>query len=271
MKKIVLTSLLAMFAVSGVHAANIIDGNPLYMPKAGHFYSETMLGSHTDNVDVVGLGEEFGYGITDRLSVAGMVVLSEDDWFHAAEWDAMGIGLTYRFVDNAHWKWDVMGSYAVGPVWSAGGHKFLHGSFLDKHDTEYDWTVGLRTGYTEGDFTIAGHVMMDYYNTESFNWDHKGFHTLNAGLDAQLVLTDKWNLVAGAEYEKSLNRYNDFLGSWELMFGANYNIDATKYIGAFITKDVQHIHTQALNGVQQDGHWEFQDGFGIGAKFGIDF
>ena len=39
MKKIALTSLLSVFAVSGAYAANTIDGNPLYMPKAGHFYS----------------------------------------------------------------------------------------------------------------------------------------------------------------------------------------------------------------------------------------
>ena len=41
MKKLALTSLLAMFAVSGANAANVIDGNPLYMPEQNHFYSVT--------------------------------------------------------------------------------------------------------------------------------------------------------------------------------------------------------------------------------------
>lgn len=37
MKKLALTSLFAVFAVSGAHAANIIDGNPLYRPDQGRF------------------------------------------------------------------------------------------------------------------------------------------------------------------------------------------------------------------------------------------
>lgn len=41
MKKIALTSLLAMFAVSGANAA--INDNPLYRPMEGKFVSETML------------------------------------------------------------------------------------------------------------------------------------------------------------------------------------------------------------------------------------
>ena len=69
MKKLALTSLLAFFAVSGAHAANIIDGNPLYRPDEGRFYSVTSVGSHTKAVDEVGISEEFGYGITDRLAV----------------------------------------------------------------------------------------------------------------------------------------------------------------------------------------------------------
>ena len=47
MKKLALTSLLAVFAISGAHAANVIDGNPLYMPGQNHFYSVSTLGSHT--------------------------------------------------------------------------------------------------------------------------------------------------------------------------------------------------------------------------------
>ena len=39
MKKLAFTSLLAVLAVSGAHAGNIIDGNPLYRPAEGRFYS----------------------------------------------------------------------------------------------------------------------------------------------------------------------------------------------------------------------------------------
>jgi hypothetical protein len=274
MKKIALTSLIAMFAFAGAHAANVIDGNPLYMPKKGHFYSVSSLETSTSDVDAVALGEEFGFGITDRWAVDVSASISEEDWLKEAQWNTMGLGLTYRFVDSESWKVDAVARYGVGPVWENGHGQFFHGSFLDKDDTVYVWTVGARGGYVGRDFTIAGHIMMDYSNTESFNWDENkwtddevsGLHTLRAGVDAQLLLNKNWNLVSGAEYSKMLDHYNDTLGAWELTFGANYNIDATKYIGAYLTKDVLHVPTAT-----EDGNWEIQDGFGMGVKFGIDF
>ena len=62
---------------------------------------------------------------------------------------------------------DLVGSYEVGPVWD-GHDGFLKGRFLAKEDSIYTWMVGLRGGYTAGDFTIAGHVNMFYLNEESF-------------------------------------------------------------------------------------------------------
>jgi hypothetical protein len=79
------------------------------------------------------------------------------------------------------------------------------------------------------------------------------------------VLNNRWNLVSGAEYTKSLDHYSETPGMWELTFGANYNIDATKYVGAYITKDIVHTKFPA------DGTWEVEDGFGMGVKFGVDF
>ena len=274
MKKIALTSLIAMFAVAGAHAANVIDGNPLYMPKAGHFYSVTALESHTKAADAVALGEEFGYGIMDNWSIEVNTSLAQEDWFNKAEWESLGLATAFRVIDDSNWKLDLLGGYEVGPVLDAHDG-FFKGRFLNKEDTLYAWTAGLRGGYTEGDFTIAGHINMIYENTKSFNWKHEvwapaedefaGLHLLNAGIDAQLVLNNHWNLVAGADYMKLLDHYSETTGSWELTFGANYNIDATKYVGAYITKDVRHEK------VASDGDWQFQDGFGMGVKFGIDF
>ena len=51
MKKLALTSLLAFFAVSGAHAANIIDGNPLYRPGEGRFYSNFAVESHSEAIE----------------------------------------------------------------------------------------------------------------------------------------------------------------------------------------------------------------------------
>ena len=266
MKKIALTSLLAVFAVSGAMAANVIDGNPLYVPKAGHFYSETSLETHTNNVDAVVLAEEFGYGITDRLSVSVATDFDQEDWFETAGWDSVELGLTYRIADYTNWKFDVLGGYGVGPVWDAH-NGFMKGRFLSKGQTNYAWLAGVRGGYTTGDFTIAGHAAMIYDNTESFNWN-KGStstHDLIAGVDGQLVLNSNWNLVAGAEYSTTYEDYSKRRGMWDLTFGANYNFDETKYAGAYITKTIDHTSAVA------DGTWEVEDGFGMGVKFGIDF
>ena len=272
MKKIALTSLIAMFAFAGANAANVIDGNPLYMPKKGHFYSETSLETSTRNVDEVEFGEDFGFGITDRWAVSLSTSITESDWLDTVQWDSVGLGLAYRMADYTNWKADILGGYGVGPVW--GAHNgFLKGRFLNEDDTMYVWTVGARGGYVGQDFTVAGHIMMDYMNSESFNWDESkwtlnevsGLHFLRLGVDAQLLLNNHWNLVSGAEYSKLLDHYSETTGTWELTFGANYNFDATKYIGAYLTKEIDH--TKATS----DGDWEFQDGFGVGVKFGVDF
>ena len=258
MKKLALTSLLAVFAASGAHAANIIDGNPLYRPGEGHFYSVTELGTHSKSVDVVSLGEEFGYGITENMAVVIGATASQMDWFDAMSWDTLSVGVNYRALDMGNWKGDVIAGYSMAPVWGD------HASFMDKDTTLYDWTVGVRAGYVGEGFTIAGHVMFDYIGAESFDWDEEGLHVMRFGIDGQLVLNSSWNLVAGAEYTAWVDEalWDAGIGSWDLMFGANYNIDETKFIGAYIAKEVQHV---------ADGEWEVADGFGLGVKFGIDF
>lgn len=273
MKKLALTSLLAVFAVSGAHAANVIDGNPLYMPKAGHFYSVTALGSSTNHVDIADVTEEFGYGITNKLAISGTTSLIETDWFDEFEWNNLSLTATYRALDMGAYKADLFGGYSAGgvtvPRYGHFGALMTHDShdteWFDKDNTLYTWTVGGRAGYTTGDFTIAGHLAMVYFNEESFNWGDAAAHLLVAGIDTQTVLNNNLSLLVGAEYSTVYEDYSDKLGWWELTFGANYNIDATKYLGVYITKDIAH------NPVSTDGQWEVQDGFGFGAKFGIDF
>ena len=264
MKKLALSSLVAVFAVSAANA-NVIDDNPLYMPKSGHFYSITDVNSSTDHATAVALGEEFGYGITDRFMVNVKTSLSQDDWFDDADWNNMGMGLTLRVIDDAFWKLDAVAEYAVGPVLYDQHKSFLKGSFLNKNHTNYTWTAGVRGGYVAHNFTIAGHVLMDYMNTKSFNWDDydASLHVLRAGIDAQMALTRRWNLVYAAEYSKSMDHYNETRGNWELGFGANFNIDPSKFVGIYLTKDINHEAAQ--------GDWKIEDGFGFGAKFGVDF
>ena len=217
MKKLALTSLLAMFAVSGAHAANVIDGNPLYMPKAGHFYSETALEGHTHVApsDVVTLGEKFGYGITDKFAVEVGTSLMENEEFDDYAWQDLSLKATFRALESNGFVGDVYGGVEVGPnhaVWNdamgiPGGGLYYHNKmgnaagkknfWFDKDLTGYTWTAGVRGGYVSSLFTIAGHAEYGYSNSEMFNWGDKGLHTLAFGLDGQFVIDQNWNLVGG--------------------------------------------------------------------------
>ena len=273
MKKIALTSLLAVFAVSGAHAANVIDGNPLYLPGAGHFYSVTTLGSHSghENLKSWGAGEEFGYGITDKLTVYGYTTVTDMRSFDEWSWDDMELGATYRVLDMGAWKMDLMGGYDIYPVWDN------HSPFLDKDLTEYWWFAGVRGGYVTSHWTVAGHVWFEYENTESFNWNEDegkyGEHYLVLGLDGQYLLDSHWSVLAGVEYSGRLDKtYNGVPGTkvknegwWHGEMGVNYNIDATKFVGAYVSADMDH------KGGKNADEWDVKNGFGFGAKFGIDF
>ena len=261
MKKIVLTSLVAVFAASGANAANVINNNPLYRPVKNQFYSVTSVESHSEDTNVWGLGEEFGYGFTDRLAAIVSTSAAEGDTFEGAEWGDTTITLNYRALDMGNWKADVYGSYGLTPVW--GDHR----PFLDKDDTVYGWAAGVRAGYTTSTFTIAGHVEYNYLNTESFNWNDEGLRGLVAGLDGQLVLCPNWTLTAGVEYTGILSdKYFGGAkvknaGKWTGEFGVNYNINNNMYVGAYVNAEVAHY----------TGDWEVEDGFGFGAKFGAQF
>lgn len=258
MKKIALTSLLAVFAVSGAHAANVINNNPLYRPEAGQFYSVTGLGADSRNTSRVVLEENFGYGLTDRVAANITTSASESDWFDNGAWDHIGVGLNVRAVDMGNWKGDIFGSYNAMSLGTWGDDD----SWFDEDVTAYKWTAGVRAGYATAGWTVAGHVAFDYYNSESFNWDDEGAHMLRFGLDGQLVLNQNWNLIAGVEYNADYDNWSDNVGYWTGKFGANYNFDADKFVGAYITKHMDH------NGA---GNWEVDDGFGFGATFGIQF
>ena len=284
MKKIALTSLLAVVAASAAHASvNVIDGNPLYMPMKGHFYSETSLSSDTNNVDEWALGEKFGYGITDRVAISVNTSMSEAYWFKGIKdvdldapeydgngnsWNELGADLTWRVVNDKAWKLDLMGGFEMDPVWGD------HVPFLDKDATTYEWTAGVRGGYVNNDWTLSAHANFIYANTEAFNWgdDDATYldgefwmnHILNLGVAGHWTMSDTWSAYASADYYKILDRYNELTnkGHWDLTLGLNMNIDTTKYVGAYLTKTVTR---------KQYGQMFINDGYGFGLKFGIDF
>lgn len=270
MKKIALTSLLAVFAVSGAQAAakNVLDGNPLYMPQENHFVSETYLESDTRTTNDVTLGERFGYGITDNFMVALETSASEFDAFDTASWNELALDGTYRVIGEGAWKLDLTAGYAVAPM------RAYHSDFLDKDLTTYFWTAGVRGGYVEKDWTLMGRLNFIYANTESFNWNEDDAawngdvmwanHTLNVGFSGFWKMSDYWTGIVSADYYKILDHYSepDAAGYWDLSAGLNFSIDATKYVGIYVTKEINHV---------AKGEWEAANGFGFGTKFGIDF
>lgn len=262
MKKIALTSLLAVFAVSGAHAANVINNNPLYRPEAGQFYSVTNLESTSGNTSEVVLGEEFGYGLTDRLAAIVSAAASESDWFDNGGVDYLGIGLNYRLIDMGNWKGDVFGSYKAMNIGTWGDGK--GDDWFKEGDMNYTWTAGMRGGYVADCWTVAGHFAFDYKNSESFNWNDgkESSHLMRFGLDGQLMLSQEWNVTAGAEYNMNYDKWSDNVGKWLGKLGVNYNFNDDAFLGVYMTKTMDH------NG---KGEWDVSDGFGFGAVFGVQF
>ena len=252
MKKLILTSLLAVFAATGANAA--INDNPLYRPDQGRFYSVTSLESSSWTTNAYTLGEAFGYGVTDRLAIGLETSASTSDWFAENSWDTFGIGLNYRVLDGINWKADVFGSYGFGGVWPYGE------TFLGEENTVYVWTVGAKVGYET--WAVAGYVAFDYLNSESFNWGDDGVHSLRVGADAFFAMNMQWSLVLGAEYNADLDYWENNNGFWTGKLGVNYNIDDAKFVGAYVGKEMQHT---------AKGAWEIEDGFAYGVKFGVEF
>lgn len=252
MKKIVLTSLFAMFAVSSVHAANIINNNPLYRPTAGHFYSVTdaytFTGVEDDFRDWI-FATKLGYGITDRLFLALNTDVSmylPEDADNETDWHNFGGELNFRGIDDANWKMDVYGKINVyGSDW------------YDEYLNMYHWTIGTRGGYVANDWTLAAMAEYTYHNTEAFNWNDEFYknHNWTFGLDGQYLMNENWNITAGLRYYV-IEDYpiDDPING---ILGVNYNFDSTKFIGLYAERQ--------LNAESDDDRYKW------GMKFGIDF
>lgn len=264
MKKVALTSLLAALVATGANAAakNVLDGNPLYMPAKGHFVSETTVGSHSHEDHDWSLGERFGWGITDRFSIGLATSVTERQFFENFAWNEIGLDAAYRVLGEGAFKLDLVGGYEVTPM------RAFHNSMLDKDLTTYFWTAGTRFGYVAKDWTLMARANFIYANSRSFNWAYDDEmnqnHILNLGFAGHWQFSDNWSGVASADYYKVLDSYfaAGNSGEWELTAGVNFNFDATKYLGVYITKELNHSAA---------GTWELEDGFGFGARFGIDF
>lgn len=223
---------------------NVINGNPMYRPDAGRFYSITTFGTNTNAKDWA-LNERFGFGITDALSVFLDTTASthrfDRDSFN---WDNLAFGLSARLLDINNWKADAYGKMAVNSGWDG----WWHG------DNTFTWTAGTKIGYSTCGWTLNGLFEFDYTNTDAFNWDETpAGREYRVGAEGQYVFNADWNIVASVMYEMPEAMDNYFAGQ----IGVNYNFDTTKYLGLYV---FQELHDGDLNKET-----------GLALQFGIDF
>ena len=194
------------------------------------------------------------------LTLNGINLHAELNGFADYAWNEVALDAAYRFVGEGAWKVDLVGAFEVDSM------RAYHYNFADSDMTTYTWTAGVRTGYVNKDWALMARANFMYDNSRAFNWAHDftNNHILNIGFGGFWRMSDYWSTVVTADYFKILDHYGkpETAGSWDLTAGLNLNIDATKYIGAYITKEINHV---------AEGEWKAQDGMGFGAKFGIDF
>jgi LysM repeat protein len=226
---------------------NVINGNPMYRPAGGHFYSVTTLQSDTSFKPYV-LNEVLGYGITDGVSIWLDTTASTSDSFkeHTFGWNSFGGGLSVRYLNDGNWKGDVYGKVIVD-----GGEDWWH-----EDTTNYTWTAGTKLGYSSCWWTLNGLFEYDYSNFEGFNWGDIGGKTYRAGIEGQLVFNKRWNTVATVIYNMPEITDNGFEGK----LGLNYNISNDMYVGAYVAQEIVS---------EKEG--ELDEETTLGLQFGIDF
>lgn len=286
---------------------NIIDGNPLYMPKDGSGYSMTTLGygkyktvEHEtlfSKMSMYGIDQEFGFGVTNRFTIfggvdAGAAEANEQNsvYPYNIDYDAklvdLFVGGVYRLINGNSWKLDALGQYRANHAYVKSSELGIDG-FFDEDYTDYVWTFGLRGGYTTSVFTLAGHVLGDYENTESFNWfevpDKQGIHDIKVGLDGQLVLNRYVNVVAGIEYNKGLdkryhgNKHTEVKNPdiWIGMLGLNFNVTENTFVGLYaqgiLNTPIEQKVTYTLYVPYTEYIETTKKNFEAGLKIGVSF
>jgi len=227
---------------------NVINGNPLYRPAEGRFYSVTSLESDT-SFKPYALNEQFGFGITDRLAVSLSTTGSTSDTFKSGTfgWDNFGLGASFRWLNDTNWKGDVYGTLSA--------NRGMEKTWWNQDDNFYIWTAGAKFGYATCTWTVNGLFEYDYANTGAFNWNDQGQHLYKVGLEGQYAFNEDWNVTASVLYwMPNFSDANFFSGK----LGLNYNIDTTKYVGAYVFQTL-------------DNDNKFADDTGLGLQFGIDF
>lgn len=244
MKKICVASCALVFVSGGaVNAANVINGNPLYSPSQGRFYNLFTPLEANSEFDRFVMADEFGYGITDRLSAmvqtAGAYDSSDRPEFGKWSWNHLQVGLDWTLADDGEYQADVYGQ--AMQVYDTRQHL---------ETIAYNWTVGAQVGRTTDNWTVAGVVEVDYLN-DDVDYKNADAWAMTVGIQGQYIVNDNWNWVGELMFDFDL--FDEYYDGERLRMkvGANYNLDATKYLGVYVAKDLVHSfkHSPATMGV----------------------
>lgn len=239
-----------MVCMSGnAFADNIINGNPFYNPTKGRFYNVLTPIEFNTKFEQFYLRDEFGYGITDALtlslSTVGSYDSSDNPEFGKWAWNNLEMELDWSILEQGENQADV---YA--------GVMQVYNTKHDIETIEYHWTVGARVGRMTKNWTVAGIVEMDYIR-DDVSYHDKDAWAMTVGVQGQYLLNSRWNITGELDFDFDL--YDTYYDEVQLVveMGINYNISPTKYVGLYTSKDVTRDFDEAP--------------MAFGGRFGIDF
>ncbi|MDW3024130.1 MAG: hypothetical protein R8N50_00355 [Alphaproteobacteria bacterium] len=248
MKKIFV--LLGMFGIVGAgHAANVINGGPFDGPLAGGFYNVWTPLEVNSKFERFVMSEDFEYGITDDFSISvstsGSYDSSDNPQYGKWSWNNLDFGF----------DWDLWHENQL--------HAEVYGDVKQMYDTRenlqtiaYNWTVGAQVGRMTDNWTVAGVVQVDYLN-DDVDYKNADALAMTVGVQGQYIVNNRWNWVGELMFDFDL--FDDYYDGEQLRLkiGANYNLDATKYVGVYAQKDL--VHSFESSPAE------------IGIVFGVDF
>lgn len=229
--------------MSGASAVNIINGNPFYNPAQGRFYNLFTPLEVNSEFDRFVMADEFGYGVSDDFAIhvatSGSYDSSDNPKFGKWSWNDLEFGFDWDL-----WHENELHAEVYGHV------KQIYDTRENLQTVAYNWTAGARVGRMTNDWTIAGVVQVDYLN-DDLPQDTFDAWAMTVGVQGQYVLNDNWNVIGEMLFDFDLfDKYYDG-ERLRFGFGVNYNLDTTKYVGVYASKDVVHSfkHSPATMGI----------------------
>ncbi len=161
------------------HAATVRQSNPLYIPKANTFYSQSSVGSHdiqfqdgtSGDGDMYHVAQTIGYGATDRFSVSGQLAYTHNDDENRSGVSISNLTALYRALPSSGKStMDLYGTFDFE------GSRMYKGVYINDQFVPTNYSTGrhgigagFRTGKTDGVNTLVGYgeVMYRYGKQKS--------------------------------------------------------------------------------------------------------